>query len=37
MGGGLLVFMWGGGRYEGDFLDGYLHGRGILTYPDGGR
>ena len=32
------VFMLrGGGRYEGDFIDGKRTGRGIFTWPDGRR
>ena len=26
-----------GGRFEGDYLNGKMHGRGIYTYADGGR
>ncbi len=29
--------MRGGGRYDGDYLNGHKHGRGIETYSDGCR
>ena len=29
--------MRGWGRYEGDFIDGKKHGRGIYTVPNGNR
>jgi hypothetical protein len=35
LGRGLLGFHRS--RYEGDFRDGKIHGRGIKTWPDGAR
>ena len=32
-----LVKFDDGRAYEGEWLNGLAHGRGILTYPDGGR
>jgi hypothetical protein len=38
LGGGLLGFYVSGwGRFEGDWVDGKQHGRGIYTDPDGNR
>jgi hypothetical protein len=33
--GGLMLR--GGGRYEGDYLNGNMHGKGICTYANGDR
>ena len=29
-------YKWGdGGKYEGQWKNGYMHGRGVFSYPDG--